>query len=190
MNGFERGRNIDKLGLKTQDTVELFFDDVRVPKSNRLGEEGDAFRYLTANLPQERLAVALGAVASAEAAIIATVEYVRERNAFGTPISSFQNTRFELAACKTDAAAGRALLEAGIAAYDQGSLGLVESAMAKIFCTEMQGRVVDRCLQLFGGYGYVREYPIARMYVDARVGRIYGGTTEVLKTIIAKSMDL
>ncbi|MGH3449796.1 MAG: acyl-CoA dehydrogenase family protein, partial [Haloechinothrix sp.] len=153
-------------------------------------EEGKAFGYLTGNLPQERLSIAVAAVAAAEAAVAATVDYVKERKAFGTPVSSFQNTKFELAACATEVDAGRAMLDRALLAHDAGELSEVDAAKLKIFCTELQGRVVDRCLQLFGGYGFMREYPIARMYTDARVTRIFGGTNEVLKTIIAKSLGL
>ncbi|TDC97615.1 acyl-CoA dehydrogenase family protein [Actinomadura sp. 7K507] len=188
--GFTRGRNLDKLGLRTQDTAELFFADVRVPAGNLLGEEGKAFAYLAGNLPQERLAIAVGAQAAAEAAVEATLEYVRNRRAFGTSVASFQNTKFELAACATRLEAGRALVDGALAAHDAGELSAADAAKTKIFCTESQGEVVDRCLQLHGGYGYMREYPIARLYADARVSRIYGGTTEVLKTIIAKSLGL
>ena len=190
MPGFERGRNLDKLGLKAQDTAELSFTDVRVPATNLLGEEGAAFRYLAGNLPQERLGIAVAAQTAAEAAIEVTTDYVKERKAFGTPVSSFQNTKFELAACATDVEAGRALLDRALEEHDAGVLTGVDAAKVKIFCTELQDRVVDRCLQLHGGYGYMREYRIARLYADARVTRIFGGTTEVLKTIIAKSLDL
>ncbi|MFC5744376.1 acyl-CoA dehydrogenase family protein [Actinomadura rugatobispora] len=190
MPGFTRGRNLDKLGLRTQDTAELFFEDVRVPAGNLLGEEGRAFEYLTGNLPQERLAIAVGAQAAAEAALDATLEYVRDRRVFGTSVASFQNTKFELAACATRLEAGRALADRALAAHEAGELSAADAAKVKVFCTELQGEVVDRCLQLHGGYGYMREYPIARLYADARVSRIYGGTTEVLKTIIAKSLGL
>lgn len=190
MAGFARGRNLDKIGLKTQDTAELYFDDVHVPTANLLGEEGAAFTYLTSNLAQERLTIAVGAVAAAEAAITTTLEYVTERQAFGKPISSFQNTKFELAGCVAEAEAGRAMLDQALCAHEAHQLTGVDAAKVKIFCTELQGKVIDRCLQLFGGYGYMREYPIARLYADARVSRIYGGTTEVLKTIIAKSLGL
>jgi acyl-CoA dehydrogenase len=190
MPGFTRGRNLDKLGLRTQDTAELFFEDVRVPAANLLGEEGRAFTYLTGNLPQERLAIAVGAQAAAEAALDTTVEYVTDRQVFGRSVASFQNTKFELAACATGLEAGRALVDRALAAHDAGELSAADAAKAKVFCTELQGEVVDRCLQLHGGYGYMREYPIARLYADARVSRIYGGTTEVLKTIIAKSLGI
>lgn len=190
MPGFAIGRNLDKIGLKTQDTAELSFTNVRVPVTNLLGEEGKAFGYLTSNLAQERLGIAVGAQAAAEAALTTTLEYVRERTVFGTAVSTFQNTKFELASCAVDISAGRALVDSALAAHENGELSVAEAAKVKIFCTELQSRVVDRCLQLHGGYGYMREYPIARLYADARVTRIYGGTTEVLKTIIAKSLGL
>lgn len=188
--GFTQGRNLDKIGLKAQDTAELFFEDVRVPAANVLGDEGKAFSYLTSNLAQERLGIAVGAQAAAEAALATTLDYVQERQAFGTSVAAFQNTKFELAACAVDIEAGRALVDRALAAHERGELSVPQAAKAKVFCTELQARVVDRCLQLHGGYGYVREYPIARLYADARVTRIYGGTTEVLKTIIAKSLGL
>ncbi|WP_405483452.1 acyl-CoA dehydrogenase family protein [Streptomyces sp. NBC_00009] len=190
MQGFTRGRQLDKIGLKVQDTAELFFDDVHVPVANLLGEEGKAFRHLTGNLPQERLHIAVTAVAAAETAIATTVDYVKERQVFGKPVAAFQNTKFELAACAAETEAGRAMLDRALLAHDAGELSGADAAKLKIFCTELQGRVVDRCLQLFGGYGYMSEYPIARLYADARVTRIYGGTTEVLKTVIAKSLGL
>lgn len=190
MAGFERGRNLDKLGLKAQDTAELSFTDVRVPVGNLLGSEGEAFRYLTGNLPQERLGIAVAAQAAAEAALEVTTEYVKERKAFGTPVSSFQNTKFELAACAIDIEAGRAMLDRALDEHDEGELSVADAAKVKVFCTELQARVIDRCLQLHGGYGYMREYRIARLYADARVTRIFGGTTEVLKTIVAKSLGL
>ncbi|MGH3520061.1 MAG: acyl-CoA dehydrogenase family protein [Haloechinothrix sp.] len=190
MAGFTRGRNLDKIGLKTQDTAELFFEDVRVPVANLLGEEGNAFSYLTSNLPQERLGIAVAAQAAAEAALATTLEYVQSRKVFGTTVSSFQNTKFELAGCAADIEAGRALVDRALAEHDAGELCAADASKVKVFCTELQARVIDRCLQLHGGYGYMREYPIARLYADARVSRIYGGTTEVLKTIIAKSLGL
>lgn len=190
MPGFARGSSQDKIGLQVQDTAELFFDDVEVPVENLLGEEGKAFRYLTGNLPQERLTIGVQAIASAEAAIAATVDYVKERQVFGKPVAAFQNTKFELAACAVETEAGRAMLDRALLAHEAGELSGVDAAKLKIFCTELQGRVVDRCLQLHGGYGYMREYPIARLYADARVTRIYGGTTEVLKTMVAKSLGL
>ncbi|NEA67206.1 acyl-CoA dehydrogenase family protein [Streptomyces sp. SID12488] len=190
MTGFEVGRKLEKIGLQVQDTVELSFADVRVPAANLLGEEGAAFSLLGRNLAQERLAIAVGAVAQARAAIDLTVTYVRDRTVFGKPVAHFQNTKFELAALDTEVTAAQALLDAAITALVAGDLSPVDAARTKLFCTETQGRVVDRCLQLHGGYGYILESPIARLYADARVTRIYGGTSEVLKTIISKSLGL
>jgi acyl-CoA dehydrogenase len=190
MSGFTRGRVLEKIGIKVQDTVELSFDDVRVPVGNRLGEEGAAFGYLAHNLPQERMTVAVGSVAQAQAALRTTVEYVKQRAAFGKPVASFQNTKFELAAVATEIEAAQAMLDRAVLDLVDGELTGVDAAKVKLFCTEVQGRVVDRCLQLFGGYGYVVDYPIARLYADARVARIYAGTSEVMKVIIAKSLGL
>ncbi|CDO88581.1 acyl-CoA dehydrogenase [Mycobacterium triplex] len=190
MPGFTKGANLNKLGLPVQDTAELAFDQVQVPAANLLGEEGQAFRYLTHNLAGERLGVAVNAISSAQAALDVTVDYVRNRRVFGKPLSDFQNTKFELAALATDVAAGQAMFDAAAVAHDQKTLDPVDAAKVKLFCTEVQGRTVDRCLQLFGGYGYMMEYPIARLYADARVTRIYGGTSEVMKTIISKSLGL
>ncbi|WP_406444473.1 acyl-CoA dehydrogenase family protein [Streptomyces sp. NBC_00631] len=190
MPGFTVGRRLEKIGLTVQDTVELAFDAVRVPTANLLGEEGAAFTHLGRNLAQERLAIAVGAVAQMRAAIDLTVAYVRDRRIFGKALSSFQNTKFELAAVATEAEAAQTLLDAAISALVAGELSPADAAKAKLFCTETQGRVVDRCLQLHGGYGYILESPIARLYADARVTRIYGGTSEVLKTIISKSLGL
>ena len=190
MPGFVKGRKLDKIGLKVQDTAELSFADVRVPVANRLGDEGAAFAYLGHNLPQERMTIAVGSVAQARAAVDAAVGYARERQVFGQPLSSFQNTKFELAACATEVEAGQALLDRATLALVAGELSGADAALVKLFTSEMQARVVDRCLQLFGGYGYVTEYPIARLYADARVTRIYGGTSEVMKSIISKSLGL
>lgn len=190
MPGFTRGRMLDKIGLKAQDTVELSFADVIVPVANRLGEEGTAFGYLGVNLAQERVAIAVGSVAQARAALDLTIEYVSGRRVFGQAVSSFQNTKFELAAMATEIEAGQALLDKGIAELVAGELSPADAAMVKLFCTELQGRVVDRCLQLFGGFGYINESGIARLYADARVTRIYGGTSEVMKSIISKSLGL
>ena len=190
MPGFTKGRKLDKLGLKAQDTVELAFCDVRVPVANRLGEEGDAFSYLGRNLAQERLAIAVGSVAQARAALQLTVDYVSDRTVFGQPVSQFQNTKFELAAIAAELEAAQALADRALMAQVSGDLSPVDAAKTKLFCTEFQGRVMDRCLQLFGGYGYINEYQIARLYADARVTRIYGGTSEVMKTIISKSLGL
>jgi alkylation response protein AidB-like acyl-CoA dehydrogenase len=188
--GFERGRNLEKVGTHAQDTAELFFDDARVPAENLLGNEGEGFAYLVSNLPQERLAIAVAAVAAAEAAVQWTVEYVRDRKAFGTPIGSFQNTRFELAEMRTEVDVGQAYVDRCVEALNAGELSAEDAAGAKWWCTELQGRVVDRCLQLHGGYGYMLEYPIARAYADARVTRIYGGSNEIMKEIVGRSLRL
>ncbi|BBZ21828.1 acyl-CoA dehydrogenase family protein [Mycolicibacter hiberniae] len=190
MPGFERGRELDKMGCKVQDTAELSFTDVRVPVTNRLGEEGEAFSYLGHNLAQERLTVAVGSVAQARSALAATIDYVKNRNVFGSPVASFQNTKFELAAVSTEIEAAQCMLDRAVADHVEGSLSGPDAARTKLFCTEMQARVIDRCLQLFGGYGYMMEYPIARLYTDARVARIYAGTSEVMKMIVAKSLGL
>jgi acyl-CoA dehydrogenase len=190
MPGFEKGRKLAKIGLDVQDTAELSFTDVRVPVANLLGEEGAAFSHLGHNLARERLGIALASVAAGQAALDITIAYVKDRKVFGTPLSSLQNTKFELAAVATDLEAGWALFDRALMEYERGELSAVDAAKAKLFCTELQGRVLDRCLQLFGGYGYMLEYPIARLYADARVSRIYGGTSEVLKTIVSKSLGL
>jgi acyl-CoA dehydrogenase len=190
MPGFAKGRKLDKIGLKVQDTAELLFAGVRVPAANRLGEEGQAFSYLGRNLPQERMTIAAGSVAQARAALDAAVEYVSSRQVFGQPLATFQNTKFELAAVAAEVEAGQALFDRALLALVAGELSGADAAIAKLFCTEMQARAVDRCLQLFGGYGYITEYPIARLYADARVTRIYGGTSEVMKSIISKSLGL
>jgi alkylation response protein AidB-like acyl-CoA dehydrogenase len=190
MGGFERGRNLEKLGQHAQDTAELSFSEVRVPVENLLGEEGEGFRYLVSNLPQERLSIAASAVAAAEAALGWTLEYARERHAFGQPIGSFQSARFTLAELRTETDIARAYIDRCAEALDEGELTAEDAAMAKWWCTELQGRLVDRCLQLFGGYGYVLEYPIARAFADARVTRIYGGANEIMKEIVGRSMGL
>jgi len=190
MPGFERGRNLEKIGLHAQDTAELFFTDVRVPVANRLGEEGEGFRYLVENLPQERLSIAATGVAAARAAFEETLAYVRERTAFGQTIGSFQNTRFRLAEVATEIEIGQTFIDRCVLALNAGELTTAEASMAKWWCTELQGRVVDVCVQLHGGYGYMAEYPVARAYADARVTRIYGGTTEIMKEIIARSLEL
>ncbi|CAN5558941.1 acyl-CoA dehydrogenase family protein [soil metagenome] len=190
MAGFTRGRELDKMGCKVQDTAELSFVDVRVPAANLLGSEGEAFSYLGHNLAQERLTVAVGSVAQARSAISAAIAYTKDRKAFGTPVASFQNTKFELAACSTEVEAAQAMLDRAVSLHVEAELSGADAARVKLFCTEMQARVVDRCLQLFGGYGYMMEYPIARLYTDARVARIYAGTSEVMKVIIAKSLGL
>ncbi|KRV49617.1 acyl-CoA dehydrogenase [Wenjunlia vitaminophila] len=188
--GFSVGRKLEKIGLRTQDTAELFFDEVRVPAANLLGEEGEAFGYLSHNLVQERLAIVIGAVTAAAAAVEMTVEYVRQREVFGKPLSSFQNTKFVLAECAAEVEAGQVLMDRAIEEHERGELSHADVAKAKLFCTEMEGRVIDKCLQLHGGYGYMLEYPIARLYADARVHRVYGGTSEVQKSIVGKSLGL
>jgi len=190
MDGFSRGRNLEKIGQHAQDTAELSFADVRVPVENLLGEEGQGFRYLVSNLPQERLSIAASAVAATEAALRWTLDYVRERQAFGQSIGSFQSSRFTLAELRTEAEIARAYIDRCAQALDAGELTPEDAAMAKWWCTDLQGRVVDRCLQLHGGYGYMLEYPIARAYVDARVTRIYGGTNEIMKEIVGRSLGL
>ena len=188
--GFEYGRKLDKIGLHTSDTHELSFSDVAVPVENLLGEEGKGFSYLASNLPRERLAVALDAVARAQAAIDLAKAYVEQRTVYGSTVASFQNTKFVLAECDTEVCAGWALVDRAIELEDSGELTAADAARAKLFCTEVAGRVVDKCLQLHGGYGYMLEYPIARLYADVRVNRIYGGTSEVMKTIVAKDLGL
>jgi alkylation response protein AidB-like acyl-CoA dehydrogenase len=187
--GFTVGRTIDKMGAKAQDTTELFFDDVRVPVANLLGDEGAAFNYLSHNLAQERLAIGLGAQAAAVSALKLAREYVQSRTIYGKPVASFQNTKYVLAECATELEAGQALCDKAVEELDAGRLSAADAAKVKLFCTELQSRVVDKCLQLHGGYGYTAEYPISRLYADARVTRIYGGTSEVLKGIISKSLD-
>jgi acyl-CoA dehydrogenase len=188
--GYSVGRKLDKLGLKVSDTAELAFSDVRVPVEDLLGEENKGFSYLGQNLPQERLAIAYGAYAQAAAAVEFAKKYTEERHIFGKAVVSFQNTKFELAACKAEVDAAQAVADRALEAHDAGELTAAEAASAKLFCTEVASRVIDRCLQLHGGYGYINEYPIARLYADSRVNRIYGGTSEVMKTIIAKDMGL
>jgi alkylation response protein AidB-like acyl-CoA dehydrogenase len=190
MEGFHRGRNLDKVGMHAQDTAELFFEDVRVPVENRLGEEGQGFRYMTANLAQERLSIAIAGVAAARGALQNTIEYVRERQAFGQPIGSFQNSRFALAEMATEVELATVFCDQAVTALNAGQLSAEDAAMAKWWSTELQGRVIDRCVQLHGGYGYMLEYPIARAFVDARVTRIYGGTTEIMKEIIGRSLGV
>ncbi len=190
MEGFERGRKLDKLGLRAQDTAELFFTDVPVPLGNRLGEEGEGFRYLVQHLPQERLSIAAAGIAAADAALGWTLAYVKERTAFGQAVGSFQNSRFVLAECATEVRIGQAFLDRCVEALGQGLLTAEEAAMAKWWSTELQNKVVDRCLQLHGGYGYLREHPIGRAFADARVTTIYGGTTEIMKEIIGRSLGL
>jgi alkylation response protein AidB-like acyl-CoA dehydrogenase len=190
MEGFERGRNLEKIGQHAQDTAELSFTDVRVPVENLMGQEGKGFLYLVSNLPQERLSIAASAVAAAEAALLWTLEYVKERKAFGQPLGSFQNTRFELAELHGEVQIARSFVDRCAVALNEGELTPEEAATAKWWCTDLQGRVADRCLQLFGGYGYMLEYPIARAWADARVTRIYGGANEIMKEIVGRSLGL
>jgi alkylation response protein AidB-like acyl-CoA dehydrogenase len=191
MPGFERGRNLDKLGQHAQDTSELFFSDVRVPVANLLGEkEGEGFAQLVHNLPRERLSIAIAGVAAAKAALTWTLEYVKERTAFGTPVGSFQNSKFALAEMDTEIDLAQHYVDDCVRALNAGELTAIDASKAKWWCTEMQGRVVDRCLQLHGGYGYMTEYPIARAYSDARITRIYGGTTEIMKEVIGRGLGL
>ena len=190
MAGFERGRNLDKLGLKAQDTAELFFDDVRVPVANLLGEEGQGFVYLMERLPQERLAIAVVAAAACERVLELTTEYVKSRTAFGRPVGSFQNSRFAIAEMATETQIARVYVDRCIEELAAGTLTVADAAMAKWWTTELQKRVVDQCLQLHGGYGYMSEYPISKAYVDTRIQTIYGGTTEVMKEIIGRTMGL
>ena len=188
MDGFERGRNLEKVGLHSQDTAELYFTDVSVPVENLLGTEGQGFVHLVRNLPQERLSIAAAGVAAAEAALGWTLEYVTERQAFGQPVGSFQNSRFRLAEMRTEIDIARVFVDRCVEALNAGELTAEEAAEAKWWCTELQKRVVDACVQLHGGYGYMLEYPIARAYTDARITTIYGGTTEIMKEIIGRSM--
>ncbi|MEQ3550053.1 acyl-CoA dehydrogenase family protein [Pseudonocardia nematodicida] len=189
--GFTRGRNLDKLGQHAQDTAELSFSDARVPVANLLGpEEGQGFAQLVANLPRERLSIAVAAVAAARAALDGTLGYVKERKAFGQPVGSFQNSRFALAEMDTEIDIAEHYVDDCVRALDAGELTAVDASKAKYWCTELQGRVVDRCLQLHGGYGYMSEYPIAKAYADARITRIYGGTTEIMKEVIGRGLGL
>lgn len=188
--GYSIGRKLDKLGLRTEDTAELAFSDVRVPVEDLLGEEDKGFGYLGHNLPSERWGIAFGAYAQAAAALRFTQSYVSQREVFGCKVAEFQNTKFELAACKAEVDAAQAVADLTLEALDAGELSAAEAASAKLFCTEVAHRVIDRCLQLHGGYGFINEYPIARLYADNRVNRIYGGTSEVMKMIIARDMGL
>ncbi|MFG1709043.1 acyl-CoA dehydrogenase family protein [Nonomuraea sp. M3C6] len=188
MEGFGRGRNLEKIGMKAQDTAELFFENVRVPVANRLGPtDGEGFVQLMNNLPQERLSIAVAAVAAAEAVLEQTIEYCRTRQAFGRSIGSFQNTRFVLAELATETEIARHYVDKCILALNAKQLTVVDAAKAKWWTTELQTKLIDRCLQLHGGYGYMMEYPVAKAWVDSRVQTIYGGTTEIMKEIIGRS---
>lgn len=187
--GFRRGRNLDKIGMKAQDTSELFFDEVRVPAENLLGgKEGQGFFQLMQELPQERLIIAVSGVGAMERALAETLAYVKDRQAFGKPLWSFQNTRFKLAEVQATVLAARAFVDACMAAHLKGELDAARAALAKAWVSEQQCKVMDECLQLFGGYGYMMEYPIAELYADARVQRIYGGTNEIMKELAARFM--
>ena len=189
VNGFRRGRKLDKMGLKSQDTSELFFDDVRVPAANLLGgHEGQGFIQLMEQLPQERLIIALQGVAAMERALEETLAYVKQRKAFGKTVWDFQNTKFKLAEVQATVLATRAFVDACMVSHLRGELDAARAALAKSWVSEQQGKVMDECLQLFGGYGYMMEYPIAELYVDARVQRIYGGTNEIMKELAARFM--
>ncbi|MEO0596576.1 MAG: acyl-CoA dehydrogenase family protein [Chloroflexota bacterium] len=188
MEGFTRGRNLEKIGLKAQDTAEMFFDNVCVPVENLLGEEGRGFYYLMEQLPQERLSIAVGAVAGARTALDWTVDYAKEREAFGRPIGKFQNSRFKLAEMETEVTIAQVFVDHCIMLLNEGKLTTEQASMAKYWATDLQQRVVDQCLQLHGGYGYMMEYPISRAWMDARVQSIYGGTNEIMKEIIGRSM--
>ncbi|MEX1037446.1 MAG: acyl-CoA dehydrogenase family protein [Acidimicrobiia bacterium] len=190
MEGFTRGRNLEKIGLHAQDTAELFFDDVYVPVANLLGEEGRGFIHLVENLPQERLSLAVGSLAHAEAAFGWTLDYVQERKAFGRPVGSFQTIRHSMAEMRTELDIARVYLDRLILEHNEGELSVDEAAKAKWWISELEKKVIDRCLQFFGGWGYMEEYPIARAYRDARVQTIYGGTTEIMKEIIGRSLGL
>ncbi|HYP84172.1 acyl-CoA dehydrogenase family protein [Variovorax sp.] len=188
MPGFSKGEALDKIGLKAQDTAELFFDNVRVPATNLLGEEGKGFGYLMHQLAQERLMVAVRSPAVMEAMLEQTIEYTKNRVAFGQPVFNHQNTRFKLADAKTKVVACRVFVDHCIGLHFAGELDATMAAMAKLHATEAQGQVVDELLQLHGGYGFMREYPIARAFVDSRVQRIYGGTSEIMREIISRSL--
>jgi alkylation response protein AidB-like acyl-CoA dehydrogenase len=190
MAGFERGRNLDKIGMKGQDTSELFFADVRVPKENLLGGENQGFFHLMDALPQERLSIAVVAVAACEGVLAGTIEYCKERTAFGRPIGKFQATRFTLAELATEVAIARVFVDRCIQQHVDGGLSIPDAAMAKWWTTELQKKVVDSCLQLYGGYGYMTEYPVAQAFLDSRVQTIYGGTTEIMKEIVGRSLGL
>ncbi|GAB5096563.1 acyl-CoA dehydrogenase family protein [Caballeronia sp. GAFFF2] len=186
--GFRRGRKLDKVGMHGQDTAELFFDDVRVPVANRLGEEGQGFAYLMGELPQERLSIAIGAAAKLEACLEHTLNYVKDRRAFNQTVWDFQNTKFKLADIKAQATAVRLMVDHYLAEHVRRRLTLEEAAIAKLYATETLGKALDEMVQLHGGYGYMLEYPVARAFADARVNRIYGGTSEVMRDLISRKL--
>jgi len=188
--GFRRGRNLDKLGHLSADTSELFFDEVRVPASNLLGPPEGGFGVLMSELPQERLAIGLQSMAQAQRAYDITVDYVREREAFGAKIAEFQNTRFRLADLKSDLMVGWAYIDQCLRQHEEKALSNTDASIAKLWCTEMHGRLVDTCVQFFGGYGFMREYEICRLYADARVFRVYGGTSEIMRELVSRNLDI
>ena len=190
MEGIERGKEFKKIGLKGQDTAELFFTDVKVPKENLLGQENQGFYYMMKNLPQERMSIAVSALAAIETVLDYTIEYCKERKAFGRPIGNFQNSRFKLAEMKTEAEIGRIYIDDCIKKLNEKKLTPEQGAMAKWWASDLQVRVADQCLQLHGGYGYILEYPIARAFADARIQPIWGGTNEIMKEIIGRSLGL
>ena len=190
MPGFERGRNLDKIGMKAQDTAELFFDEIRVPAANLVGEENRGFVHLMENLPQERLSIAAVAVAACEAVLELTLDYAKTRQAFGRPIGSFQHNRFLLAELVTETTVARTYLDECVRAHLQGKLTVQDAAMAKWWTTDLQNKVADACLQLHGGYGYMSEYPVAKAWLDGRVQSIYGGTNEIMKEIVGRGLGL
>ncbi len=186
--GFTKGKKLKKVGMKAQDTSELFFDNVRVPQSNLLGEENKGFIYLMQDLPQERLSVAITGIAAAESILQQTIEYTKERKAFGQPIADFQNTQFKLAEMDTELTAARVFVDRCLELLIEGKLDTVTASKAKLLCSDLQCRVMDECVQLHGGYGYMWEYPVARAWADSRVQRIYAGTNEIMKLIIGRSL--
>jgi acyl-CoA dehydrogenase len=189
VEGFARGRNLEKIGLKSQDTSELFFDNVRVPTTNLLGvEEGPGFFQLMGQLPQERLIIGVGAVTVMEEAVRVTRDYVKERQAFGKPLTALQNTRFVLAECMTETTVARTFIDQGIMQLQEGKLDATTGAMAKYWTTDLECKIVDKCLQMFSGFGYMMEYPIAKMYVNSGVQRIYGGANEIMKELIGRTI--
>ncbi|MGZ6791834.1 MAG: acyl-CoA dehydrogenase family protein [Mycobacteriales bacterium] len=190
MKGFERGRNLDKVGMKAQDTAELFFDDVRVPAANLVGKEGGGFIHLMEALPQERLSIAVVAVAAARHVLDLTVQYCKDRKAFGKAIGSFQHSRFLLAEMETEVCIAEQYIDRAVAEHNAGRFDVKDAAMAKWWTTELQKRVVDQCVQLHGGYGYMLEYPVAKAFIDSRVQTIYGGTTEIMKEIVGRSLGV
>ncbi|HEV7656946.1 MAG TPA: acyl-CoA dehydrogenase family protein [Mycobacteriales bacterium] len=190
MPGFERGRNLDKIGMKAQDTAELFFDEVRLPAENLVGQENRGFVHLMENLPQERLSIAVVAVAACEAVLALTLDYVKQRQAFGRPIGSFQNSRFVMAELTTQTTVARTYVDECVRAHLRGELTVQDAAMAKWWTTDLQNKVADACLQLHGGYGYMSEYPVSKAWLDGRVQSIYGGTNEIMKEIVGRGLGL